>query len=304
MISKYTHKNLTWIDMESPNGDEVRSIIDEFGIDPIAAEELLLPSLKSKVDLYHNFIYLILHFPAIKHSFNKEPLQEVDFIIGRDFIITTRYDTVDPIHKFSKIFEVNSILDRTNIGEHAGFIFFYMIRKLYRALLHELEYIDSLIQETEDKIFVGKEVDVVKDLSEISRKLLDFEKATSAHKDILESFEVAGERFFGNEFRYHLHAISSEYYKVSVEIHNQRESVRELRETNNSLLSTKQNEVMKIFTILAFFTFPLSLIAAIFGMNTVDIPIIGLPHDFWIVMGIIGFVSVVMFIFFRHRKWI
>ena len=61
---------------------------------------------------------------------------------------------------------------------------------------------------------------------------------------------------------------------------------------------------MKILTIMAFVTFPLSLIAAIFGMNTVYIPIIGTPGDFWIVMGIMGFATFLMFLYFKRKKWI
>src|SRR5210317_1659031 len=120
MLTRYKHRNLTWIDLESPTQEEVRNIMSEFSINPLAAEELLTPTLKPKVDQYDNFIYLILHFPAFKHSHSEGQNQEVDFIIGKDFLITTRYDTVDPIHKFSKVFEVNSILDRSDMGAHSG----------------------------------------------------------------------------------------------------------------------------------------------------------------------------------------
>lgn len=304
MLTKYTYKDLVWVDAESPTSEEVRSLINDFHISALAAEELLLPSLKPKVDLYDNFIYLILHFPAIKHSYNGEPNQEVDFIIGHKFIITARYDTIDPMHKFSKIFEVNSILDKSSIGDHAGFIFYYMIKKLYRSLTHELDYIDASLSKIEDKIFRGKEVDVVRELSEISRKLLYFEKATNAHQEVLSSFEIAGAKFFGNDFSYNLHAISAEYYKVATEIKNLRQFLNELRETNNSLLTTKQNEVMKVFTIMAFITLPISLIANIFGMNTENIPIVGQAYDFWIVMGMIGLVIISMIIYFKRKGWI
>lgn len=304
MITKYTYRNLVWVDVESPTQDEIRSLMQEFDLNTSVAEEILSPSLKPKVDLYKDYIYLILHFPAIKHTYSKSPNQEVDFIIGKNFIITTRYDTIDPMHKFSKIFEVNSILDKSDIGDHAGYIFFYMIKKLYGSLLHELEYIESLLQQIEDKIFSGKELEVVKELSEISRMLLSFQKSTSAHQAVLESFEVAGKRFFGDEFNYNLKTILSEYYKVNHMIETQKRSLDELRETNNSLLSTKQNETVKILTIVAFLTLPLSLITSIFGMNLVYVPIAGHRGDFWGVMAFIAFITLLMLIYFRRKNWL
>ena len=303
MLTRYTHKNLTWIDLESPTQEEVRSIMTEFSINPLAAEELLAPTLKPKVDQYDTFIYLILHFPAFKHSHADSQNQEVDFIIGKNYLITTRYDTVDPIHKFSKVFEVNSILDRSDIGTHAGYLFFYMIKKLYKAISHELSAVEDLLENIEEQIFRNKEKEMVVEISRVSRQLLNFKQALVAHKDVLSSFEAAGKIFFGPAFAYHLRTIVGEYYKVENEIKFHTETAAELRETNNSLLSTKQNEVMKVLTVMAFVTFPLTLIASIFGMNTA-LPIVGDPHDFLKIIGIMVVTAILFFAFFKYKRWL
>lgn len=303
MLTRYTHKNLTWIDLESPTQEEVRNIMSEFSINPLAAEELLTPTLKPKVDQYDNFLYLILHFPAFKHSHSEGENQEVDFIIGKDFLITTRYDTVDPIHKFSKVFEVNSILDRSDIGAHAGYLFFYMIKKLYKAISHELAVVEDALDDIEEQIFSDREREMVIEISKVTRRLLNFKQALVAHKDVLSSFEVAGKNFFGNAFGYHLRTIIGEYYKVENEIKFHADTAAELRATNNSLLSTKQNEVMKVLTVMAFVAFPLTVIASIFGMNS-SLPIVGEENDFWIIIGIMIATAVTFFAFFKYKKWL
>ena len=305
MITRYQHKNVTWVDLESPTSDEVREIMRKYHIHPIVAEELLHPTLKPRVEFYeNNFIYLILHFPAFKHTHATQQNQEVDFIIGHNFIITTHYDTIDPLHKFSKVFEVDSILDKSGIGNHAGYIIYFMIKKLYGALEHELEYITDALKEIEDQVLKGREKEMVIELSGISRDLLSFKQAVSPHGDVLASFDPAGRQFFGNNFQHYLKNIVSEYYRVQNGIEANLDSLRELRETNNSLLSTKQNEIMKVLTIMAFITFPLSLIASIFGMNTRFLPIVGLPYDFWIIIGIMTVALISFFTFFKYRHWL
>lgn len=304
MISRYKYKKITWIDLESPTQEEVRALMKEFGIHPLVAEELRSPTLRPKVDLYDNFIYLILHFPAFQHTHGHNPEQEVDFVIGKDFIITTHYTMIDTLHEFSKVFEVNSIIDKSHIGNHAGFVFFYIAKELYKSLAQELEYVNAALEKVEEDIFKGKERAMVEKISKINRNLLNFKQSIRLHQDVLSSLEMVGSRFFGEKFSYYLSAISGEYFKIASHLEGNRETVLELRNTNDSLLSTKQNEVMKILTIMAFVTFPLSLIAAIFGMNTVYIPIIGTPGDFWIVMGIMGFATFLMFLYFKRKKWI
>lgn len=302
MLTKYTHKNVTWVDLESPTKEEVHKVMIEYSIHPTVAEELLMPTMKPRVDLHDNFIYLILHFPAFKHTHKLGQNQEIDFIVGKDFIITTRYDTIDPLHKFSKIFETNSILDKSDIGTHAGFVFFFMIKKLYKSLEHELEYIDDALERIEDDIFEGREKQMVIALSVVSRDLLNFKQAMHSHKEVLDSFEEASIKFFGKDFSHHIKSIISEYYRVNNMIGMHSDSLYELRQTNDSLLSTKQNEVMKTLTIMALVTFPLSLIAAIFGMNTKKLPIVGSPNDFWIIMGIMLTLALIMFIYFKIKR--
>ena len=304
MLTKYTHNNITWIDLESPTKDEVHKIMGEYSIYPVVAEELLMPTMKPRVDIYDNYIYIILHFPAFRHTHGSQQNQEVDFIVGKDFIITTRYDTIDPLHKFSKVFEVNSILDKSGIDKHAGYIFFFMIKKLYKALEHELEYIDDALKTIEFDIFNGHEKEMVISLSIVSKDLLNFKQALRLHKDVLESFEIAGLKFFGNLFLHEIKSIIGEYYRVNGTISAHIDSMRELRETNNSIVSTKQNEVMKVLTIMAFVTFPLALIASIFGMNTDYLPIVGHTNDFWIVISVMFIFTISIFILFKYKKWL
>lgn len=303
MISRYKYHDLLWIDMERPTHEEVRAIMDEFDIHPIVADELLNPSLRPKVDRYENFIYLILHFPAVRHT-HKNSNQEVDFIIGKKFIITVRYELLDPLHKFSKVFEVNSILDKSDIGEHAGFLFFYMIRKIYASLGHELAIIGESLKDVEEHIFKGEEREMVKQLSLVHRDLLSFYRALRLHKPVLQSLGSSCEEFFDKDFRHYTDNIVGEYYKVEQMLEDEKEILIDLRSTNASLLTTKTNEIMKTLTITTFSILPATLIAAIFTIPASSIPVIGLRYDFWIILGIMFTVGIAVHYILKYKKWI
>ena len=305
MVSKYNYNNITWIDLDAPTKEQVREVMEEFSLNPLVADELLTPTLRPKVDLHTNYIYLILHFPAITHTHGETFQHEIDFVIGKDFLITTHYEHIDPLHEFSKIFEVNSILDKSNIGDHAGFISFYIIRDLYRNLMTELDGIDARLEKIEDKIFKGRESEMVREISMVNRDLLNIRQAIRPHRTMLDSFELAGVKFFGQDFSYHLKTITGEFYEVSTILEGHKETLVDLRETNDSLLTTKTNEKMKTLTIIAFITFPLTLIAGIFGMNTViAMPFIGSEYDFWMIIGLMLTSTLLMSLYFKYKKWI
>ncbi len=111
MLTRYGQKHAAWIDLVAPTPAEVRGLMQEFGIDPLIAEELLVPSFKPKVERRGDIIYVILHFPVLR-GMNQRQEQEIDFVIGKNFLITTRYGSVDPLHAFAQAFEVTTVLGR------------------------------------------------------------------------------------------------------------------------------------------------------------------------------------------------
>ncbi len=304
MVTIHNYKKLTWIDLESPTKEEVRTIMEKYDVHPLVVNELLSPTLRPKVDVYDNLLYIILHFPTITHRHDERLEHELDFIIGKDFLITAHYGPFEAFSNFSKVFEVNSILNKGNMTDHAGFLFFYLIRDLYSNMTDELDHTRHTLNNITEKIFSGKEEKMVQAISGVGRNLLAFKQAIQPHKEVLDSFEEAGTKFFGKEFSYYLNAISGEYYKIYNRLESQREMLSELRDTNDSLLTTKTNETMKILTVLASLLLPAALVASIFGMNAMSMPIVGTEDDFLTLMIMIGSMTVVLFAYFKYKKWI
>ncbi len=305
MISRYTYHDVTWVDIESPSKEEIVHIMEEFSVPELIGEEMISSTLRSKVELYNNLVYVILHFPTTNNRTGKAGEQEIDFIIGKNFLITVRYDTIDPVHEFSKMFESNSLLNREKMVSHGGFIFVQMMKELYKTSLVELDELTKIVREIEYSIFNNQEEGMVKKISNTSRKLLDFKQAIRFHRDILASYEVASTRLFGEEYAYYANLVTSEFNKVNSLLESNRDALSELQRTNDSLLSTKTNDIMRTFTIMTFVMIPLTIITGVFGMNTSDsLVFIQNKSDFFFVIGAMVITGLVMFLFFKVRKWL
>jgi magnesium transporter len=305
MISTYKHKNVTWIDLENPTQDEVRKIAEKYNLDPLIANDLLTPSSRPIVEDQDDYTYLIFHFPIasdVKDYGKITEIQEIDFILGKDFIITNRYMVVDSLLEFSKTFTVNSMLDKSHMADHAGFVFFYMVKGLYKELENRLENLNDLLRDAEDKIFKGQEKEMVVQLSRFNRLLLNFKKSIALHDEILKDLKNSATRLYGEDYNKYVRHIYGDYLKLDSTITGYKDYLDELRNTNDSLLSTKQNEIMKNLTIVTFIMLPLSLLAAIFGMNTKNMPLIGHDLDFYIILGIMAVITGGIFVLFRFSK--
>lgn len=303
MLHRHEHNGITWIDLQSPTAHEVRSMMEEFPVPSLVAEELLLPSTKARIELHGDVMYMVLHFPALRHT-HKTTDQELDFVLGHNFIITTHYDTIDSIHEFTKVFQVNSVLGNESIvGRHSGFVLFYMLKRLYRSVEYEIDYLKRQMSDIENKIFSGEEKEMVESISQTGRDLLNLRQTVEPHREVLRELEDIGVRMFSNDFAPYVRGLSNEYYRVHNHIMRSTESLRELRETNNSLLSTKQNEIMKILTIMTSITAPLALITSLFGISSGHLPLVESENVFWMILAFMSAVAGVLILFFRYKRW-
>ncbi|HEY4480370.1 MAG TPA: CorA family divalent cation transporter [Candidatus Paceibacterota bacterium] len=300
MITNRSFFDQTWADVNSPTKEELDSLTLSENLDPIIARDLLIPTPKQQAKEFGDSLYVVLHVPFFNHSRMENSEQEIDFVISEKKLITVRYDSIDALHHFSKQIEVAEILNK----EHHPHLFFGLAEEIYKFLFDEIEYMEDQIKEIETKTFSGLEKEMVWSISYVARNLLLIKRTVGAHETVWENLEKNGEKLFGAKFAKDAKRLFEEWKRLMATTKNMTDGLEEIRQTNNSLLTTKQNEVMQVFTIMAFVTFPLSLIAGIFGMNTTSMPIVGALNDFWIIVGIMLAISIAMFFYFKYKKWI
>lgn len=306
MISTFKNKKMVWVDLECPTAEEAKGLIQKYSIHPMIADELLKPTVRPRIDVHKDTIYLILHFPIYNHTKREYQSCEIDFILGKDFFITAHYRTIAPLIEMTKIFEADAMLKEDHLNKNSGVVLFHTLRSLYGCAEDQMDIIQKKIDDVSEKIFEKKSTlyDLVRKISHVRIEVLDFRRIIQFHKEIYSSLEFIALKTYGQDFTHYLNNINGEYLKLWNIIENHRETIESLQSTTDSLLSHRQNEVMKTLTIMAFVTFPLMLISAIFSMDTAFMPIVGMKGDFFIVIGIMIFATFLMFVFFKRKKWL
>ncbi|MES2214168.1 MAG: CorA family divalent cation transporter [Patescibacteria group bacterium] len=240
MLKKKSSKGATWIDLESPTIEEVTQAAEEAGIPTETAQELLSPTSKHKIEFGENHAYLVLHFPSFKESRDGDAAFEVDFLITSSVIITAHYGHIEAFDKIEVADESEKEL------------FFTILGTLLENFERKLSSVDHWVRDIEKKMFSGKEKEAIFALSEASRHLTDFKKITAIYPDAFESLKKGGEKIFGKKFALGTNALGERSSKASAKLAVLSEWASELRETNSALLGIKQNETMKVLTVLTF----------------------------------------------------
>jgi len=168
----------------------------------------------------------------------------------------------------------------------------------------EVDSINDTLKQIERNIFKGKEKEMVTEISRVNRDLISFNHTLITHKDVLLSLKASGDKLFDKKFSENLSKIINEYHRIEKVLLNNIEFLRELRNTNDSLLASKQNETMKLLTVITFITLPFPIITGFFQMNSAYTPLVGHPND-WLIIVTTELIAVtVFFIFAKLRKCI
>lgn len=291
-----------WVDLESPSTEELRSVVEEFGIEPRIEDEIISPTPYPLFLSGADHGYLILHFPTTDVSGGARN-QEIDIIIGKNFLVTARYEVVASIQALHRAFEAEELLGIPTEGAGAALIE-RVLRRLYAAMGEETERVARQLDRIEADIFSGKERKTVRSISEAGRVLLRFDTTLARHKEPLSAFLKGLEdpSFFGKKFAVQASHIEAERAHAAALVASYRAVASELRITNDSLLSASQSEVMKTFTAITISFLPLSVLAAIFTIPALHTPIIGSHFDFWVIVLLMILVEIVLLGFLRMRR--
>lgn len=305
MMFRFGESGGEWLDLENPTPEEVRDAARELGFGGRILDELISPSPFPIVRFEESAALLVLHFPSAAVLDGKPAEQELDIVIAPHFVLTVRYEVIVPIHELRKLLEAGALKGAdTQVGADA--LLELIFNHLFANIRTEVAHAGARLERVERDMFAGNERQTVRAISLISRELLHLEASIAGERDTLELFlgELARKAVFGESFKARVDRILSQRSQTANVVKSLRGIATELRETNMALLTATQNEIMKTLTVITFIVLPLGLIANVFEMNVSDVPFMGSPHAFWIVVGIMLGVSAIVALFVTRKRWI
>jgi len=142
----------------------------------------------------------------------------------------------------------------------------------------------------------------VRDLSNAKQEIINFRKIVRPQRAALRDLERT-KRYVTGELDIYFDDINDASERVWDMLENFREVIEGLEATNESVLSHRLNDSIRVLTAFSVILLPLTLIASVLGMNT-GVPGHDSIHAFWITIVVMASVLVGMILWFRGRGWL
>jgi len=300
-------KHFEWINISRPDNESIHFLRQNFKFHPLDLEECLSPNQRTKIDTYDDYCFLVIILPIYNRKTREIKNGEIDFFISKKFIISLYREEFPVFNEHFRLLELSTDL-RDKYNDHSPERLLYEI--MNKLLLYCFPMIDHLITDCdniEKAIFAKKEEKMISEILLIRRNITDYRKIMQVHKNTLKkliTFLKDSPMFIMKKTDIYFESLIDYTKEIWDTLENLKERIEALQQTNESQISYHLSSIMKTLTMISVMTFPLSLIAAIFGMNTVSsMPFIDNAFGFWIILIIMSSAALFMILFFKKRRW-
>src|ERR687885_704986 len=109
--------------------------------------------------------------------------------------------------------------------------------------------------------------DEVRDISNSKQEIINFRKVIRPQRAVLRDLERTKQRYLAEDLEVYFDDIVDASERIWDMLENFKEVIEALEDTNESVLSHRVNEVLRVLTSFSVVILPLTLIASIFGIN-------------------------------------
>lgn len=299
------NEGVIWVDVRSlSNSEFIGRIGQDFGIHPLAQEDILDTQQRAKLEEYDNGLFFTLHSLRLEAETLELNSEQIALFFGKNFLVSFQEDPDDNFAALrQRVCEGVGRLRKKN----PDFLSYSLIDTVvdnYYTVLDEIETAVGNLEENfhqrtaqigpadKARIFQLKRV-----IGHLRHFLLPLRDAT------LRLYRTDSEWVEENT-RPYLRDVSDHVTQILDSVDTYRELLSNIEALYQAEVANRLNNVMRLLTVISTIFIPLSFVAGVYGMNFEHMPELKWRYGYFVILGLMFIAMVGMLIYFRRKRWI
>jgi magnesium transporter len=312
---------LVWLDLADPGEREMHLLEREFGLHPLALEDIAKRRQRPKVDAYDGQYIVVAHEIRLLDQADEPPdaaeerdapdppgsassrplseLQEVHLVAGDGYLVTIHWGESTAIDVTRRRFQAHP---RT-VGGSTAMLLYAVLDTIVDGYFPLLDRISDRIEVIEDAVLSGSHRTTIRDVLRAKRRLLELRRVVTPMRDVantllrreVELIEEAAVPYYQDLYDHLVRVLDA--------LDLYRDLVASTLDASLSVTSNNLAAVMKRLTAYTVIIAVPTLIASVYGMNFDFMPELGWPLGYPAVLLLMLLVVVLLFRYFRTRDW-
>ena len=307
MLREINIKWIKWIDAVWLRAEKIQEIAEKYDFHELDIEACLEENQRSRVDVYDNYLFILLNFPKYSPTRRIYDQNEFNIFLWKNFIITfrdfqnTHIDTI--FDKYSNVKQLEEEIDEDE--EHkltSAFVLYEILQAMLEKLFKVRLNISRDLKLLEKLVFESSKTSLVKDIMIKKRNIIVLKHMLKPQVPVFKLIEFQVNKLFDSEIEVYFEDLEDKLEYVVNEIEIQEEHIDSIEDAFKSLTDIKMNWIMTVLTLFSAFLLPLTLITWFYWMNVTPLFMADRP---WFVYWILIFSILIMvfsYIYFK-KKW-
>ncbi|SHK48023.1 magnesium/cobalt transporter CorA [Thermocrinis minervae] len=286
---------IVWFDVVNPTEDEINWMKSVVGFEMPSREVFGDIEISSKYKEEGEALYINLSFVIQqKDDILVEP---VFFFLKGRYMVSLRYRDIPSLMIFKKRLELSNYNFQTPDA-----IFSQIVNIEVDRIGDRLEILGKRIKNIRKEVFTEQSEEIIKELSYYDE--LNITLRESINEKIRVLTHVIKSPKINAQTKRELKIALDDLMTLHDYTTLYMDRIDSIQSSLLGLISMKQNEAVKVFTVIATVFLPATLIASIFGMNFKHMPELNWKYGYVYALSLMIIVTFVMIYWTRRKGWL
>ena len=292
---------IDWIDIRGMQDTKViSSIATRFGVHSLLQESIVDVHQRPNFEDHESNIFIT--FKAL--SFDKKTLtvhrEHVAVIIKDNSLLTFQETTSDLFEAVRK----RTLNSKSRVRQRgADYLLFALLDTIVDNYYITLDQFEEVIEEIEDRIVEDQSSDDKSSIHKLKKELLVLRKSIAPLREVISKFSKSDSAIIQDNTQIFIRNLYENTIQIIDSVDSYRDMLNSLQDLFIAEVSFKMNKVMQLLTLISVIFIPLTFLAGIYGMNFEYIPELQYKYGYFVLLGIMFCLFLILLFLFKRKKW-
>lgn len=288
---------LEWVDTDEPTNKQLAEFAREAQLLAADTEFLLDHHQQPEIAVRSNYTLMLVHVPVFDKQTRVTSSATLAFVTTQDRVYTLHFEPIVTLEQIRQDMHDHPQKHESFVGDTSLRLALYIINQLYKSSFRKLMRLAKHIDIAEDAVFFGNERKMVEEIAVLGRDVLDFRRIVRPHLHLFDSPPPQLDDTAATAWR----RIDSQTQQMWELLESLHDSAKELRNTNDSLLQHKENELLRLLSLYSIITIPVWVFVGPYNPRSANATVLD-EMIYWLVLGVLALLLLAIFIRARQRK--
>ncbi len=304
-VKEIKQGNLTWTHISTVDAEAIEHLRKNFKFHSLDIEDIRTEHPTPKLDVYKNYLFLILQFPHLRIPNEKIVSHEISIFIGDGFLLTIQESKNREVKNLFYRCANNRKIRSEWMEGNSGFLLYKILEELFSEVGTSLTLVGKQLHEIENEVYKEDEqtVQEIKQLGQNRRNVFTIRRIIDPQRFIISTLSHTRRPFLDESLSIYFDDIRDLLDRLWAVVESYSQTSGVLHSTIESINNQRTNKIISSLAIISVSFMPLTLLTGFYGMN-ITLPLQNNATPIFGIFAALALTTILIIYILKQKRWL